>query len=162
MGTWFDPAQFGNGVSFTPLPAEDAAIPVEEALDLAGRRYYVERWPDVRIATQYGLYDDGGRGTSLVFPPDYPQPPSPPNGPDSLPRSERRILALQREEWHREAEKAGEIITHRNRLVWLVAFIGIVEQNSPMKKVRVKVIDTATRRVWGGYQSPIADYGDPR
>jgi hypothetical protein len=156
MEGWIDPAVWHDSFRFTPLPAENAPLQEDEAIEVADRAYYEQRWPNVHIVAQYGRYDDGGRGTTLIRPPDLPDPPYPPGGWEHLSPAEQHSWQLRRRAWQREAEHRGQMISHRHRLVWLVAFIGIdAPLQSPTHVVRVKVVDVATRRVLAGYQQPL-------
>jgi len=156
MEKWFDRAVWHDSFRFTPLLTDDIPLSREEAIEVADRAYYEERWPGVRILAQYGRYDDGGRGTTLIRPPDFPDPPVPPGGWDQLSPTEQHAWHLRRHAWHREVRHRGQVITHRHRLVWLVAFIGFdAPRRSPTQVVRVKVVDVATRGVLAGYQQPL-------
>jgi hypothetical protein len=56
---------------------------------------------------------------------------------------------------------SGEIITHRYRTVWLVAFLDIVVRRDPpvwSRRVnRIKVIDAATGRVLQGFEVALGE-----
>lgn len=110
-----------QSVDFKPLPRDGVRMSEAEALTIAREADYRKRWPEVRISTDYGLYDGGVRNTSTL-----------PN---------------------------GELISHSNRLVWAIAFIGITSEITSRPddrpRVRVKIIDAAAGVCLRGYQTPI-------
>jgi hypothetical protein len=118
MTDWLQPFDGTTWARFTPLSPAEAEMTEADAIEAADRAYYEERWPGVRVETRFGLYDDGGRGTSQL--------------------------------------PSGEVISHRWRTVWLVAFLDIVVRRDPpvwSRRVnRIKVIDTATGRCLHGFE----------
>jgi hypothetical protein len=158
MNKWVDPAYYNNMFRFWPLPSDEAALTGNDAIDVASGGHYLTRWPDLQVAAVYGRFDDGGRGSTSVAPDDFPPAPVRPILSEPGTAEERRLLYHWRAEyewWRGERERVAHLIPHQNRLVWLVAFIGVPVPYSPHDQVRMKVVDGELKRALTGFSTPV-------
>jgi hypothetical protein len=164
MDNWFDPSFYNHVFRFLPLPSDKAVLTESDAIDVASGGHYLTQWPDLHVAAVYGRFDDGGRGSALIPPDDFPPAPVRPISSEPSTAEERKLLYYWRAEsewWRDELKRVARMVPHQHRLVWLVAFIGVEVPYSSHEQVRMKVVDVELKRVLTGFSTAVATFEKP-